>query len=123
MGDVTEDALVDHALHCLVELGVAPLEPDLQDLLRTLLHQTSELGDFGSFEHQALLAENVFTREQGVFRHLEVEEEGTAIRTASQIVAAEQFTVVAELCRVAADGLAERSMCSWLMSLRATQRP
>ena len=105
MVDVPEDALVHHVLHHLVEVAVAPLQAGLQDLFGMFPRQRAQRVHFVRLEHQALFAEDVFARQQGIASEREVHEQRRDHKHRVDILLRQQIAVVFVRFRIAADGL------------------
>ncbi len=65
--DISQHALVDHLLSRRIKLAIAPLQANLQHLVRMLRYQRPQRVHFFRLVHQALLAKNILARLQAVF--------------------------------------------------------
>jgi len=102
---LAEQALLDHLPRRLVHRAVAPLQADLQHLLRLRQRLRLQRVNFLRLEHKALFAEDVLAGVQRVARHRVVEEQRRGDEDRLHLLVREQLAVVLVAARIAADGL------------------
>ena len=91
---VTDGPGIDEVLGALVELAVAPLQADLNELIGVRFVQRPQSVDFLGREDQGLLAEDMLARLEGSLHDREVQEQGNRDEDGLDRVVLEQLVVV-----------------------------
>ena len=96
---------IDEILGALIQLAVAPLQADLDDLIRVGLVQSPQAVDFLGREDQRLLAEDVLAGLQRGLHDRVVQEKRNRYEDGLDGVVLEQLVVVGVSCRLAVEDL------------------
>ncbi len=103
VGYVSEHAFVDHLLGELVELAVAALQADLENLLGMLRHLRPHHVRLFGLEHEALLAEDVLAGVEGVLGDAVMLEQRDGDDDGFDVLVGEQLAIILVFRRIGAD--------------------
>ncbi len=102
VADLADQALRNHIFGGLVELAIAPLQANLEDLLRPLVGKRPQRVDLFGLEDQALLAKHVLAGQQDVASNGEMLVQGRDHDHGVDVLARQQILIVSECLRIGA---------------------